>query len=158
MDLIFLPDTNVFKLYLLSNRVRLRAIREGQSPIRPGEIVIREGHLPIRPGQSPIREGCGVIREPGKSIRLAPPPIRPPQNPIRFTKNFNPTGSPGYPTGVKLNPVGKKYLSDRVAGLSGWENYRSLKATAIHCGTNFIWCEFEYSPLNNPGYLLYAPD
>ena len=88
-------------------------------PIRQGHHPIRTGQTPIREGHHPIWQGTIPIREPGKSIRLAYPPIRLPQNPIRFTKNFNPTGSPGYPTGVKLNPVGKKHLSDRVAGLSG---------------------------------------
>ena len=88
-------------------------------PIRQGHHPIRTGQTPIREGHHPIWQGTILIREPGKSIRLAYPPIRPPQNPIRFTKNFNPTGSPGYPTGVKLNPIGKKYLSDRVTGLSG---------------------------------------
>ena len=96
-------------------------------PIRTGHHLIRQGHHPIRTGQTPIREGHHPIwqgtipiREPGKSIRLAPPPIRPPQNPIRLAKNFNPTGSPPYPAHRKTYPVGKKFLSDRVTGLSGW--------------------------------------
>ena len=112
-------------------------------PIRQGHHPIRTGQTPIREGHHPIWQGTIPIREPGKSIGLAHIPIRPPQNPIRFTKNCYPTGSPPYPTGVKLNPVGKKYLSGWVAGLSGrekplscWKTGHPVQEKLIH---NDLW-------------------